>query len=303
LFDEALRHSIDPTLYRDRGQCHEKLGNVYPALDDYRAYVSQAPDAADVDTYRKRIESLISTASQDMAPNAGHGGTFDSEMRGGMTDGSTPVTSNPDKVKPDDKDKDTSKTSEDPNKTMTQVEAEEARERETDTSAMRRGTGVILGAYYNPRYVANPWDYKFGQSFGARIGWSFAASSTLILELGYLNQSGDSLAIGNEVKDGLQTFLAYEARIPFDQYATNQLVLAVGGGYEHLTDNLLGQVYGNIVGRGRAGYRHVFGASFALDFYVDGGVIGTFLFDAPTGAQSAGVGGFIGGMVDLSVGF
>src|SRR5450755_1666012 len=46
LFDEALRHSIDPTLFRDRGSCHEKLGNVYPAIDDYRSYVSQSPDAA-----------------------------------------------------------------------------------------------------------------------------------------------------------------------------------------------------------------------------------------------------------------
>ena len=43
-FDAALRtNREDPTLYRDRGSCHEKLGHPYPAIDDYREYLTDAP--------------------------------------------------------------------------------------------------------------------------------------------------------------------------------------------------------------------------------------------------------------------
>src|ERR1700704_4273507 len=48
-FEEALRTSNDPTIHRDRGLCHEKLGHPYPAIDDYRVYLTHAPDALDAD--------------------------------------------------------------------------------------------------------------------------------------------------------------------------------------------------------------------------------------------------------------
>src|SRR5580704_11205041 len=51
-FDAAIMHSIDPTLQRDRGLCHEQLGHPYPAIDDYRAYLTAEPDAADAEGIR-----------------------------------------------------------------------------------------------------------------------------------------------------------------------------------------------------------------------------------------------------------
>src|SRR5580658_187954 len=42
-FDLAITQSHEPTLYRDRGLCHEKLGHPYPAIDDYRTYLTSAP--------------------------------------------------------------------------------------------------------------------------------------------------------------------------------------------------------------------------------------------------------------------
>jgi hypothetical protein len=55
-FDLALQSSTtDPTLNRDRGLCHERLGDPYPAIDDYRAYVTAAPDAADAEGIRQRL--------------------------------------------------------------------------------------------------------------------------------------------------------------------------------------------------------------------------------------------------------
>src|ERR1700722_12184438 len=39
-FDTVLRTAIDPTVNRDRGLCNERLGYPYPAIDDYRAYLT-----------------------------------------------------------------------------------------------------------------------------------------------------------------------------------------------------------------------------------------------------------------------
>ena len=57
-FDQALVSSIDPTLYRDRGLCHEKLGDPYPAIDDFRQYLTGAADAADSDDIRQRLARI-----------------------------------------------------------------------------------------------------------------------------------------------------------------------------------------------------------------------------------------------------
>src|SRR5262249_19802363 len=48
-FDAAIRVTIEPTLRRDRGLCHEKLNHPFPAIDDYRAYLIARPEAPDAD--------------------------------------------------------------------------------------------------------------------------------------------------------------------------------------------------------------------------------------------------------------
>src|SRR5687767_5687650 len=57
-FDAAINHTIEPTLRRDRGLCHEKLGHPFPAIDDYRAYLTARPDAPDSDQIRQRLAAL-----------------------------------------------------------------------------------------------------------------------------------------------------------------------------------------------------------------------------------------------------
>jgi len=297
LFDEALRHSIDPTLYRDRGLCHEKLGNVYPAIDDYRAYVSQAPDAADSDKYRERLESLVSSASQDIAPETGLGGDFNAEMRGGMTDGSTPGTETELKKKRETEDDNNhAGKAEDPNAPLSQVEYEEHRDSEARNGALRRGKGFVLGAFVYPRYVFNSYNFGFGQGVGIKFGYSLGESSTLFLDVGYISQlsSGTATSMG-----GLTTQFGYELRLPLDTYASNQIVLNAGAGYENLLQGITGEVFASFVARGRAGYRHVFGPSFALEFLAEGGVMETVVV---SGGSSA-FGGFVGGIVEVSVGF
>lgn len=306
MFDEALRRSIDPTLYRDRGACHEKLGDVFPAIDDYRAYLSQSPSAPDYDKYRQRLDDLIKSSSQDLAPSLGRGGSYESEMRGGVIDGSTPaakpksVDDKDEKEKDKDKDADKQKPKPNDDRPLTAIEYEEGRDKQADKGAIRKGTGFVISAYLYPRYVANPWNFGFGQGIGARVGYSLNSWSSLFLEIGYMAQlsGGDA-----ERADGFTTMFAWEMRFPFDRWADNQFVFSVGGGYENLTNNLLGQAYASFVARGRAGWRHVFGPAFALDILADGGFMGTAPINAPSGTQGFGVGAFVGGIVAVDVGF
>src|SRR4051794_22949687 len=63
-FDAAVRITIDPSLRRDRGLCHEKLGHPYPAIEDYRAYITARPDANDADQIRDRLARLEEQTGQ-----------------------------------------------------------------------------------------------------------------------------------------------------------------------------------------------------------------------------------------------
>jgi hypothetical protein len=306
LFDEALRRSIDPTLYRDRGSCHEKLGDVFPAIDDYRAYLSQSPNALDYDTYRQRLDDLIRGSSQDLAPELGRGGSYESEMRGGVTDGSTPASRSKAQSKDDDKDKDQDKDKDKPkandDRPLNKIEYEEDRDKQANNGALRKGKGFVIGAYLYPRYVANNWNFGFGQGVGARAGYSLNSWSSLFLEIGYMAQlSGGDL----ERCDGFTTMFAWEMRFPFDRWADNQFVFSIGGGYENMTNNFLGQAYASFVARGRAGWRHVFGSGFALDVLADGGLMGTAPINPPPKSINSGfgLGAFVGGIVAIDIGF
>lgn len=297
-FDEALRHSIDVTLYRDRGECHEKLGDIYPAIDDYRAYVTQAPDAADVEKIRARLDALVKDASQDMAPNLGRGGDFESEMRGGMTDGSTPEgkpkSAN---VKPDEDKTETLPAEE--GKSLNAIEYDESRDKQAEHGALRKGRGVVIGVLPWSRYVFNDYAYQFGQGVVARIGYSINDTSTFALEIGFMGQ----LSTGSASSlNGFTGTFNYEYRIALDRWADNQIFFGPGAGYENLTQNTLQLSYSSFVARGRFGYRHVFGATLALDVAADGGFMLSAPINAPAGSEGSAPGGFVGGVVGLSLG-
>ncbi len=303
LFDDALRHSIDPTLYRDRGVCHEKLGNVYPAIDDYREYLAQEPNAPDADKFRQRLQDLLKDASQDISmSHVGAGGSFDSEMAGGMSNGETPSKpKSGDEGKQDDGAAAAAKVDvRDEGKPLSTIEHDEDRDAEANKSPLRLGRGFVLGAFLYPRYVFNKYDFQFGQGIGVKLGISLGATSTIALELGYMNQLSTGTA---STKDGFNAVFGYELRIPFDRWADNQLLLGAGAGYENITDGGIGQTYASLLVRGRAGYRHVFGPAFALDFVAEAGLLGTFPIDAPAGTSAFNAGAFVGGQVIVNVGF
>src|SRR6185295_9064278 len=64
-FDQALKTGQEPELRRDRGLCHDKLGNKFPALEDLRAYLAAKPNAPDAEQIRARVQQLESELDND----------------------------------------------------------------------------------------------------------------------------------------------------------------------------------------------------------------------------------------------
>lgn len=290
-FDEALRKGDDPVLRRDRGACHEQLGNVFPAIDDYRAYLAAMPAAADADKIREHLKALEDAAPKDEL----HSGkaAYDTEMRGGV--GSVPPAGKPTTTKDEPPPREL--TEADKGKSLSVIEYEDKRDAETRNGALREGTGPILGAYFFPRYWARK-SFGFSQGLGLALRYSFSRVSTLVGELGYttLRATGTASSMG-----GLQLFVGYEARIPLDHWASNHIVLGGGAGYEDVKQDASGIIFRSIMARGRAGYRHVFGPNVGLEFTADGGVAVTFA--AGGGAAGAQLTPVVGGQVGFVVGF
>lgn len=264
-FDAALRTSNqDPTLYRDRGLCHEKLGHPYPAIDDYREYLTDLPDAADADAFRGRLADL-----ED------------------QTSGRTRTTINDDTDVPPATAGGTTLASESLSEASANVSADTSRdklqyvEREDDplNSVLRRGKGFALAPFFSE----HKWLFT-GTSFGNSETWTECVGGQLrymvgpvggfVLEAGYEHFNATSLdpfTVG-----GLTSLLAFELRFALDAEYNNQLFLAPGLGYEHVTfsssDASFGSVATNaLVPRLRFGYRHLIEDSASIDFSVDGG--------------------------------
>lgn len=290
LFDQAIESSIDPTLRRDRGLCHERLGNAYAAVEDYRAYLAGAPNAPDHDAISDRLKELEAALPRD----AVHAQSTDLQTTYVGTRGKAP----PREVQKDET-KSPTLAAEDKDKTQSEIDEVERREVEADGSPMRRGIGFDLGAYYTAGYWARS-GFGFTQAIGARLAYSFAGASSLLLELGYRNNRGTGTA---SQSGGVQLALGYEARVGLDRWATNQLLFAALVGYEEAKQSGSGLLFRSFVPRGRVGWRHVFGRSVGLEFDADVGVAVTFAVDPPPGSQKVVVAPIVSGMVGLVIGF
>jgi hypothetical protein len=303
-FDDALRTSVDPTLNRDRGVCHEQLGHPYPAMDDYRAYLTAFPDAKDADAVRARLTKLEGDTGvkqseddkkeaekqnsekkkNDRAKAAATGsGTvslgFQESLGDAKSEGSTTAA--------DDK------------RPLDAIEADERTAQEADASPLRRGSGFVIG----PVFGVRRWFEKslgWSESLAVAFRYSFGKTSSLVSELGYmnLNATGAASSLG-----GFVSFIGYEARIGFDPALNNALIVAFGGGYDRFKQGATGQVLSTFEGRARLGFRHVFGPALGLELTADGGVAHLTLVDAPANVDGSKTTGFMGGTLALVVGF
>lgn len=288
-FDEALLTSVDPVFFRDRGICHDRAGHRYPAIDDYRQYLFDRPEAPDSDSIRERLHALeadvgVRTKSEKGDDDDGTGfsvsvSTDDGFQAEGDTSSSGSSSKGP--------------------KRLEDLEAAERRADEADESALRRGSGWVIGPYFGVRRWGRS-GFDWGQTVGMTLGYSIGKLHTFRGDLGYtaINASGGTSSLG-----GLMLFGGYELRIPLDDLVSNALVLGGGFGYERPKQSSTGLVWSIALPRGRFGYRHVFGASFGLEIVGDAGMAILSLVDAPAGAQSSDSVPVFGGTIALVVGF
>ena len=251
-FDVVLRTAVDPTVNRDRGICHERLGHAYPAIDDYRAYLTARPDAADAEGIRDRLVNLEqvttgrSSASSDV-PTAVEGGQE-------STKAAPPPHDKMDYIDRDD----------------------DAAER----SPLRRSKGWAFAPFLSE----HKW-FSSGTSLGDSSTWSeclglqfrYSLGKTVafFFEAGY--EHYNTTDVDPATISGLTSQLGFEFRFPLDPLYGNQFFLAPGIGYQHIVSGptdpqLSATTLGGIVPRVRLGYRHMLDATVALDVALDVGV-------------------------------
>ena len=154
-----------------------------------------------------------------------------------------------------------------------------------ENSPLRFGTGWIVGPFLQlPRYFfANGTTSDSGFAVGAsiRYAWSSVAHVHHRGRLRRLRHRGRDRASSA----ARSSFVGIEYRIPLNTYASDQLFLGIGPGFEHY-ENSRTKVGLNVVNaRGRFGYRHVFGPAVGLELGVDGGPGIAFLGGVPAGHE------------------
>jgi hypothetical protein len=276
-FDAALRTMTDPTIYRDRGICREKLGFPYPAIDDYRVYLTAEPDAPDADGITRRLEALeaqvsghpqaASTHDDDTPPDLHATGSIDGSVNGksraaGAAEGQGSAAS----------------------------DALDYEEPDVDLlqSPLRRGKGFSLAPFFSEHkwisgstFSAATDSQTWSEAFGAQLRWSLSASGALVAEVGY--EYFNATSIDNFTMSGLTSLVGYEVRVPLDPSFDNQFLIVPELGYESLTVSAIAAGssstnFGAFVPRLRLGWRHMLERATALDVSIDGGVGSFFAY-------------------------
>ncbi len=315
LFDRAVELTIDPQLRRDRGICHDKLDEPFPAMDDYRAYLTARPDAPDSQRIADRLSELQEAtgvakghinAGSSSAPatatahsNSNANGTttatnntstgsstasVDSDTHSGTSSSSSGVSL------------DTSGGRTNYDQTL-QSENDAA---EAKTSPLRGGTGFIIGPFFDLR-----WGTKNGgdplYAFGVTPRYALSHMFTLALDLGFV---GTGTVGSANAASGIRALAFGEARVPLNDTVSDAVVLALGAGYERYNQNNTRIVLNAPLIRAKAGYRHVFGPRVGFEV---GGVADLMFFSfdnvpvGGTGDSSTDV--YLGAFAALTVGF
>lgn len=289
-FDRAISVHPDPAVVRDRGLCHDKLNHPYPAIKDLRAYLAERPDAPDSDQIRGRLGALESSVGISKEDNKG-----DSEK---VAD--TPAQ----------------------RAALENLIDEERLSDDAATSPLRRASGFSLGVYGGMRtyFGSGKGSIKPDGSTTPQVNGFFDTghSDDLNYEVGFTGRYAvgayfDLLAQGGLVNTGKVGsssaasgpgfLLAGQLRIPFGKYSSDQLLVAVGPGYERYSNKLTATA--SVINfTGRLGYRHVFGHNLGLEFAGYGGLAHFSFVDAPGPANINDVNvGILGLQLNLLLGF
>lgn len=270
-FDAAVKATIDPTLRRDRGICHEQLKHTFPAIEDYRAYLTARPDAPDSDQIRQRLSVLEGqgeTASASGEDNPEIGGNTNAKATANVKVGTSSsarasAKSSSSGDSPGSRDMSNSRDFD------TRVKEEHLAD-SADGSPLRYGRGVVLGPVVHlPRFFlgdgANK-DLGYGVALGLR--YSTGPVLSLISEIGFSGVGTDGT---NTSSSGPLLLGGIELRIPVSRFAGDHLLVRGGLGYERPITTGTRAVNDVVLGRFGFGFRHVFGPSLGFELLADGG--------------------------------
>lgn len=263
-FDQAVERSDLPELRRDRGSCHEKLGQPFPAMDDYRAYLDARPDAADADMVRQHLEAL-ETQNGVVKPSGNKGGPV-AKGEGASLD---------------------------------TIERNEDLDHQADTSPVRRGRGFALALHFDATHFGTT-GLGWAEGAGLDLRYSLSEVSSLVVGFQYMdvNASGTASSL-----TGPGVIAGYEARIALDKRVNDAILLGATFGYESLSQSATGYDFEVIEPKVRLGYRHVFASTFGVEASFDGGPAWVHLASAPAGVQASTSTSLLGGHVGVVLGF
>jgi hypothetical protein len=265
LFDEAVRLTIEPTLRRDRGACHDKLGNPTAAVEDYRAYLYARPEASDAKEVEERIQVLEGQIendkkSSDDPDKGGPSASASLSINGEKTEGHVGGSGGAD-------DKRASKGS-----SYDDFAARVKRRDEAETSPLRTGIGGIFGFYGSFRAFPTSFNgSNIGYSVGIAPRYAFTSYFTLLGELGFAGFGTRA----RQALGGPALWVGAEFRIKLDPYGSNHILLGAGPGYERYVglDRTNESAFNTFHVRGRIGFRHVFGSNLGLEANFDPSVV------------------------------
>jgi tetratricopeptide (TPR) repeat protein len=262
-FDQALRLSMDVAVLRDRGLCHERLGHPFPAMDDYRAYLTATPEASDSESIRARLERLeVETGMGGPSPSAPpQKSAEDVPDEPAVSDELAPGTSDTGK-----------RTAAVAKKTYDDEEAAYSKYDQAMSSPLRRGTGAIFGIYSDGR----GWTYSGTTvpsfELGASVRWAVSSVSTLYGEIGYVSyEESEGIGSASVNASGVALGLGYEVRVRLDENASNSFLLGPLIEYQYVTVSASNTGLNLLVPEGKLGYRHIFGYGFGLELTGEAG--------------------------------
>lgn len=279
-FDAAIRSTIEPTLRRDRGLCHEKLGHPYPAIDDYRAYLTAGSEVPDAESIRQRLSSLEEQVGIS-GPAAGPTKDSESEWPSDDTSGKTggkgeaSVSASEHGVRGSASSSAQKSSALGPKAGEREKDFDDhVRQEQLDDSAssspLRYGKGFVIGAFLGiPRFFfGEDASKKLAYVAGGTFRYSIGPTVTLLSEVGVagIGTSGEVSSFS-----GAMLFGGVEFRLPLSPLGGDHLLFRGGVGYERYVITGTRLTVNDLLGRFGAGYRHVFGPAMGLEFLVDGG--------------------------------
>ena len=277
-FDAAIQGSTDPSLRRDRGSCHEHLGHPYPAIDDYRAYLTAVPDAPDAESLREKLGKL----EQETLGYSSESTDVPDDVEGGASATAKKASAPPSSASSRGRDQ------------MEYIE----REGDPLQTPLKRAKGWSVAPFFSvhlwtvspDRVLLAPLGLYSGSSFGngatsgegvgVQLRYSFGPSTAVFVEAAY--EHFNATSVDPVIISGLSSQLGIEWRFPLDADYNNQFIVAPGLGFEHLviqpgTQPAEGSL-GGFVPRVRLGWRHLLTPSAGLDLSLDAGIANFFRY-------------------------